>query len=79
MLKMKMTSIERQPQNIKSGISQQPLIGSSSNFKLKLRGPDNNKKLLEIKMSSIGRQTSNIEWKIFQYKTTSKYENGKCQ
>ena len=35
--KMKTTSNGRRPQNIKSGISQQPLIGSYSNFKLKLR------------------------------------------
>ena len=34
---MKTTSNGRRPQNIKSGISQQPLIGSYSNFKLSLR------------------------------------------
>ena len=34
---MKLTSNGRQPQNINSGISQQPLIGSYSNFKLNLR------------------------------------------
>ena len=39
---MKTTSDGRWPQNIKSGISQQPLIGSSSNFKLKLRGLNQN-------------------------------------
>ena len=33
-LKMKTTSHGRLPQNIKSGISQQPLIGSYSNLKL---------------------------------------------
>ena len=37
---MKMTSTGRQPQNIKSWISQHPLIGSYSNFKFKLRGPN---------------------------------------
>ena len=31
-------------QNIKSGISQQPLVGSFSNFKFKLRGPNQNHK-----------------------------------
>ena len=36
-LKIKTTSNGRRPQNIKSGISQQPLIGSHSNFKLKLK------------------------------------------
>jgi hypothetical protein len=35
-LPWKMTFIGRQPQNIDSGISQQPLIGSCSSFKLKL-------------------------------------------
>ena len=34
----KMTSNGRRPQNIERGISQQPLIGSYSNSKLKLRG-----------------------------------------
>ena len=42
MLEMKTTSNGRWPQNIKSWISQQPLIGSSSNFKLKLRGQNQN-------------------------------------
>jgi hypothetical protein len=45
---MKMTSDGRKPQNIKSGISQPPLIGSSSNFKLKLRGLNQNEIWLEI-------------------------------
>jgi hypothetical protein len=36
-LPWKMTSHGRGPQNIESGISQQPLTGSYSNFKLKLR------------------------------------------
>jgi hypothetical protein len=40
LLEMKKTSKGRQPQNKHSGISQQLLIGSSSNFKLKLRGPN---------------------------------------
>ena len=44
---MKTTSNGRWPQNIKRWISQQPLIGSSSNFKLKLRGPNQNLKLLK--------------------------------
>ena len=40
MLETNMTSNGRRPQNIKSGISQQPPIGSFSNLKLKLRGPN---------------------------------------
>ena len=34
---MKMTSNGRQPLNIKSWISQQPIIRSSTNFKVKLK------------------------------------------
>jgi hypothetical protein len=44
---MKTTSNGRQPQNVKSWISQQPLIGASSNFNLKLRGPNKNNKCLK--------------------------------
>ena len=39
LLEIKTTSNGRRPQNIKSGISQQPLIGSYSNFQLKLLRP----------------------------------------
>jgi hypothetical protein len=42
-LQWKTTLNGRWPQNIKSGISQQPLIGSSSNFKLKLSLGDQTK------------------------------------
>jgi hypothetical protein len=42
--------------NIKSGISQQPLIGSSTNLKLKPRGPNQNKIWLERKTTSDGRR-----------------------
>ena len=37
MLKTKTTSNVRQPQNIENGIAQQPLIGSYSSFKIKLK------------------------------------------
>ena len=40
---MKTTSNGKGPQNIESLISQQPLIWSSSNFKLKLSRPNQNK------------------------------------
>ena len=39
-LQLKTTSNQRQRPDIKSGISQQPLIGSYSNFKLKLIQPN---------------------------------------
>jgi hypothetical protein len=59
-----MTTNRRRPKNLKSGIYQQPLVGSYSNFKmkllgsneddlqLKLRGPNKNKKMLEMKTTS---------------------------
>jgi hypothetical protein len=54
-LQMKKTSYGRRPENIKSGISQQPLIGSNSNFKLKLRLPKKNLQILEMKTTFNGR------------------------
>jgi hypothetical protein len=54
------TSDGRQPQNIKSGISQQPLIGSS--LKLKLGGPNPN----WMDMTPNGRQPQNIKHGIPQ-------------
>ena len=55
MIEIKTTSNERRPQIIKSLISQQLLIGSYSNLKLKLRGPNHTKKMIEIKMTFNGR------------------------
>ena len=47
MLEMKKTSNRRRPQNIKSWISLQPMARSFSNFKLKVRGPNQNHKWLK--------------------------------
>ena len=44
---MKEASYGRKPQNIKSRISLQPLNRSSSNFKLKLWGQNQNQKFLK--------------------------------
>ena len=66
MLEKKTTSNGRQPQNIKSGISQQPMSGSFQNFELKLRGPNWKYKWLEIKTTSNGRQPQNIKSGICQ-------------
>ena len=52
---MKTTSNGRQLQNIKSGIFQQPLIESSSNCKRKMKGPNQNWILLEMKMEGGNR------------------------
>ena len=51
MLEMKTTSNGSRPQNIQSWLSQQPLVRSSSNFKLKLGRPNH-----EMKTTSNGRQ-----------------------
>ena len=48
-------------QNIKSWISLQPLISSSSNFKTKLRGPYQNKNKNKMKTTSYGRRPQNIQ------------------
>jgi hypothetical protein len=48
MLAMKTTSNRRRPQNIKNGICKQQLIGSYSNFKLKLRRPNNISQIFDI-------------------------------
>ena len=63
---MKNTSNGRRHTNIKTGISQQPLIGSCSNFKLKLRLP-------KIKFTNPWIEDD------LQWKTTSKYQKGKSQ
>ena len=47
MLESKLTINERRPQYIERCISQQPLVECYSNFKLKLRGPNQNKKCLK--------------------------------
>ena len=44
---MKTTSNGRPPQNIKSGISQQPLIGSYPNFELRLKRPKKSVQILQ--------------------------------
>ena len=62
----KTLSIGRWPQIIKSGISQQPLIRSSSNFKLKIRGPNQNLILLKKKTTSNERWPQNIKSGISQ-------------
>ena len=58
LLAMKKTSNGRRPQNIHSGISQQPLIGSSLNLKLKLRGPNKKGTMLVIKTGLIFHRKS---------------------
>ena len=60
MLKTKTTSNGRRPQNIKSLISQQPLVRFYSNFKLHLRGPNQNQ-MLKAKTTSNGRRPQNIK------------------
>ena len=52
--------------NYYNGISKQPLIRSSSNFKLKLRRPNQNSIMLKMKTTFNGRRPQNIKSGIFQ-------------
>ena len=63
---MKTTSNGRGPENIKSVIYKQPQTRSLSKCKLKLRGSNQNKKNVEMKMTYIGRQHQNIKSKLSQ-------------
>ena len=60
-LKMKSSSNGRWPQNIKSGISQQLLIGSYSNFKLQLRWPNHILKILKIRQPQVERWPQSMQ------------------
>ena len=53
MLETKTTSNGRRTQNIKRGISQQPLNGSFSKLKLKLRGTKQNQTCLKQRQPSM--------------------------
>ena len=66
----------RQPQNSKSGISQQQLIGSCSNFKLKLRWLNN---IWQMKTTSNGRWPQNIKNQIVQQPLIGSYSNFKLK
>ena len=57
---MKTTSNERWPQKINNGISQKPLIGSSSNFRIKLRGENQKWTMVEMNKTSNRRRPQNI-------------------
>ena len=76
---MKTTFYGRQPHNIKSGISLQPLIGSFSNFKLKLRMPNYIVQILRMKTTSNGRQPQNIKSGISQQPLVGSYLNLKLK
>ena len=69
LLEIKKTSNGRRPQNIYSGISQQLLIGSSSNLKLKQI------KKIVIKTALNGRRPQNIKSAIL--KPRGPYQNGR--
>jgi hypothetical protein len=76
---MKSASNGRQPQNIKSGTSQQPLIGSYSHFKLRLRWPKYSAQILQMKTTSRGRQPQNIKSGISQQPLIGSYSNFKLE
>ena len=76
---MKTTIKGRRPQNIKSGISQSPPIGTFSNFKLKLRGPNWNLILIEMNMTSNGRRPRNFNSGISQQPLNESIPNFKLK
>ena len=78
-IKIENCSKRRQPQNIKIGIVQQPLTGSSSNVKPKLREPNQNWKLLEIKTTSNTRRPQNIKSGICEQPLIGSYSNFKLK
>ena len=68
MLEIKTTSNGRQPQKLKSQISQLPLVGSYSNLKLKLMGLNQRVQKCQMKMTSNGRRSKMEDdlkiWKV---------------
>jgi hypothetical protein len=67
----------RQPQNIKCKISQQPLVGSYPNFKLKLIGPNQSLQKFKIEDDINGRRSQNIKCRIPQQLMFGSYPNFK--
>ena len=63
-LKVEMTSNGKRPQNILSWISQQPLIGSSSTLKHKLRGENQNQKCLKWRRPLTMGGDLEVKWNI---------------
>ena len=77
MFQMKMTSNGRWPQNIKSGIYQQPLVGPYLNLKLKLMWANTILRMLQIKMNCNRRRPQNIKSGISQQPLVGSYPNFK--
>ena len=69
----------RLPQNIKSRISQEPLVGSYPNFKLKLRGPNQSLQKHYIVDNRNGRRPQNIKCRISQQPLVRSYPNFKLK
>jgi hypothetical protein len=64
---------------IESWLSQQPLVGSYPNFKLRLRWPKQSVQILQLKMTSHGRRPQNIRSGISQQLLIGSYSNFKFQ
>jgi hypothetical protein len=77
MFQMKMTSNGRWPQNIISGIYQQPLVGPYLNLKLKLMWANTILRMLQIKLNCNRRQPQNIKSGISQQPLVGSYPNFK--
>ena len=76
---MKVTSNGIRPQNIKSGISQQTLVWSFSNFKPKFEEPNGKQKLLEMKTTSNERWVPYIASEISQQPLIGSFSNFKLK
>ena len=75
-----MTSNGRWPQNMKSRIAQQPLVGSYLNLKLKLLGSNKSVKRYQMKTTSNWRQPPTEEdLKISQQQLVRSYSNLKLE
>ena len=72
---MEKTYNGRRPQSVKPGISQPPLIGAFSNFKIKLMGPNQNLKLHDMKTTFHGRLLQNIKSGISQHPLIRSYSD----
>jgi hypothetical protein len=78
MFDMKMTTNGSRPQIFEREVSQQPLVRSYPNWKLKLWQPNRTLQILEIKTTTNGRQPQIIESGIYQQPLVESNPNLKC-
>ena len=78
-LKMKKTSHERRPQKLKIVISQQPLVRSYPNLKLRLMGPSQRFRKLKRKTTFHGRNSQKRKEGISQQPLVGSYPKSKLR